>query len=110
METGGFLLRKDDRSGKLAWKTETFPVGPFAMVVTENKLLVAGFTEAIDPADPWANIEGREGSVLWVLSKQNGRKLAEYRLETLPVWNGMAAANGKIFISLKNGKLICLGK
>jgi hypothetical protein len=78
------------------------------MVVTENNLLVAGFTEAIDPADPWANIEGREGSVLWVLSKQDGRKLAEYQLETLPVWNGMAAANEKIFISLKNGKVICM--
>ena len=52
----------------------------------------------------------RKGSVLWVLSKEDGKKLAEYKLETLPVWNGVAAADGKIFISLKNGTPLCLGE
>ena len=33
-----------------------------------------------------------------------------YRLQTLPVWNGMAAAHERVFVSLKNGKLICMGE
>jgi hypothetical protein len=70
---------------------------------------LAGFIDAIDPADPWANIEGRKGSVLWILSQQDGMALTQYSLETLPVWNGMAAANERLFVSLKNGKLICMG-
>ena len=80
------------------------------MVVTEEKLLVAGFRDQIERDDPWANLEGRRNASLWILSKQNGSKLNEVPLETLPVWNGMAAANGSIFISLKNGKLIRLGQ
>ena len=104
-ETGGFILQ----SSQHGWKNESFPVGPLTMVLVENKLLVAGFKEPVDPDDPWARIEGREGGVLCLLSNLDGSKLAEYQLETLPVWNGMAAANEKIFISLKNGKLICMG-
>jgi hypothetical protein len=80
------------------------------MVLTNKKLLVAGFELEIDPADPWGKIEGRKGGVLRVLSKENGTTISEFPLETLPVWNGMAAANEKIFISLKNGKIICVGK
>ena len=108
VERGGFLLQKT--GSKTVWQTNTFPVGPFAMVVTQNKLLVAGFVDAIDPEDPWAKIEGRKDSVLMLLSKQDGHLLSEHPLETLPVWNGMAAANGKIIISLKNGKLVCFGQ
>ena len=80
------------------------------MVVAENAFLVAGFNNEVNPADPWANIEGRKGSTLWVLSKKDGKKLAGYELETLPVWNGMAVADEKIFLSLKNGKLFCMGQ
>ena len=108
VEEGGFVLQKG--GAKATWKTTTFPVCPLAMVVTEKKLLVAGFMDAIDPKDPWANIEGRKNSVLWILSKQDGTILERHNLETLPVWNGMAAANGKVFISLKNGKLVCMGE
>ena len=48
--------------------------------------------------------------MLMLLSKQDGNLLSEHPLETMPVWNGMAAANGKIIISLKNGKLVCFGQ
>jgi len=105
----GLILSKMSNNGP-AWRNNAFPIGPFSMVVTEEKLLVAGFRDIIEPADPWGNLEGRKNAALWMLSKQDGSKLAEYPLETLPVWNGMAVANGNIFISLKNGKLICLGQ
>lgn len=36
-----------------------------------------------------------------------GKKLAEYKLESPPVWDGMIAANGRLFLSLTNGKLEC---
>ncbi len=105
--SGGFQLQ---RTGKQSWTIDKFPICPVSMVLAGNKLLLGGFADAIDPADPWARIEGRKNSTLWILSKQDGGKLAEYGLETLPVWNGMAAANRRLFISLTNGKLICLGE
>jgi outer membrane protein assembly factor BamB len=105
----GLIISKTSNN-RPAWRDNAFPIGPCSMVVTEEKLLVAGFRDIIDSADPWANLEGRKNAALWMLSKENGSKLTEYPLETLPVWNGMAAANGNIFVSLKNGKLICLGQ
>jgi len=105
--TGGFRLQ---RSGKGSWTIGKFPIGPLSMVIAGEKVLLAGFIDAIDPVDPWAKIEGRRDSVLQILSKNDGKELYRYSLETLPVWNGMAVANKRVFISLKNGKLVCMGR
>jgi len=100
----GLTLRK---MGNSDWEKTGFPMGPFAMVVTEEKLLLAGFRDEIGPADPWMNLEGRKNVALWILSKRDAEKLSEYPLETLPVRNGMTVANGKVFVSLNNGKVVC---
>ena len=42
-----------------------------------------------------------------MLSNEDGKLLKELKLETASIYDGMAAANGKIFISLKNGKVVC---
>jgi outer membrane protein assembly factor BamB len=44
---------------------------------------------------------------LWAVSPGNGKKLAEYRLDSLPVWDGMIAANGNIYLASMNGEVIC---
>ena len=44
---------------------------------------------------------------LWGVSPGNGKKLAEYRLDSLPVWDGMIAANGNIYLASMNGEVIC---
>jgi len=108
IETDGMRLKKTGKTG--AWQTDTFPIAPLTMVVADNAFLVAGFVNEAGSADPWANIEGRKGGALWVLAKEGGKKRAEYHLEALPVWNGMAAANGRTFVSLKNGTLVCMGE
>lgn len=50
---------------------------------------------------------GRQGALLWAVAADDGSKLAEYKLDALPVWDGMATANGKLFLALKNGKVLC---
>ena len=52
---------------------------------------------------------GRAGGVLRVLSTADGETLAEYKLAAPPVWNGLAAANGRVFLSGRDGRLVCLG-
>ena len=44
------------------------------------------------------------------VDKQTGEKIAEYRLEHLPVFDGMAAAEGSLFIPLKDGTVVCMGE
>ena len=50
----------------------------------------------------------RDGSLI-ALSADNGTQLAELALESPPVFDGMAAANGKLYISTLNGKVLCMG-
>jgi outer membrane protein assembly factor BamB len=54
--------------------------------------------------------EGILGSVLRVVSIEDGAILAEYDLPGLTVFDGMSAAGGKLYISLVDGRLLCLGE
>jgi len=57
-----------------------------------------------------AAFEGRKGSELWVFSKTDDRKLAEKKLDSPPVFDGMAAAKGRLYLSLEDGSIICFGE
>ncbi|MEA3225238.1 MAG: hypothetical protein U9Q07_04745 [Planctomycetota bacterium] len=43
-----------------------------------------------------------------IMSASNGEKLSEQSLDSPPVWDGMAAANGRLYVSLENGSLLSL--
>jgi len=34
--------------------------------------------------------------------------LAQYKLDSAPVFDGMAAANGRLYLSLENGRVLCM--
>jgi outer membrane protein assembly factor BamB len=50
-----------------------------------------------------------QSGMLEVWSARDGRKLGEQRLEA-PVFDGLAAAQGRIYVSTASGKVICLGQ
>jgi hypothetical protein len=54
-------------------------------------------------------LQGRKGALLWVVSASNGKKMAEYRLESLPAWDGMAVARGRLYLSTADGNVLCFG-
>jgi len=84
------------------------PVRTAAMVIAGETLFVAGTDDVLYPGDPWAAYEGRRGGKLMAFSVNNGEKLAQYELSTAPVFDGMAAAHGRIYLSTRGGKLLCL--
>jgi hypothetical protein len=43
-------------------------------------------------------------------SKIDGKRVAAYRLDSAPVFDGMAAAGGRLYVSTVDGKLLCLGE
>ncbi len=47
------------------------------------------------------------GVELCVVSVVDGKKSAEYELESQPVFDGMAAANGSLYLATKNGRILC---
>jgi len=100
---------KAARGGKpqKGWRLDRFPICPSAMVVCAKMLFVAGFPDQVDSDDPWANFEGRAGGRICVLSAEDGEKLTEYKLDSPPVWNGMAIAGGKLYVATQDGKIRC---
>jgi len=48
--------------------------------------------------------------VLWAASKSTGEKLAEYKLDVPPAWDGLAAADGMLCLSLADGRILCMDK
>jgi outer membrane protein assembly factor BamB len=62
-------------------------------------------TNAEAAADAW---EGKGPGVLSVHKVGDGSQVAESAIPAPPVFDGMAAAGGSLFLALKNGELICL--
>lgn len=111
-ERRGFDMRRKD---KPLWSTR-IPLVVRAMLLARGRedsgkiLLVAGTIEK-QPGEPGqiAPYRGLGPGRLYVLSAADGRTLGELDLDAAPVWDGMAAAAGRLFISLNDGRLICLG-
>jgi hypothetical protein len=103
----GYLLAatpKTPKSETRSWSVLT-DVWVRAMMVTNERLFITG------PSGNWhtdpGDFEGKN-AVLRSLDKGTGNQVGEVRLEAAPVFNGMAAADGKLFVVLRNGSLVCM--
>jgi len=38
----------------------------------------------------------------------DGSELARYRLDSSPIFDGMAAANGRLYLSMENSQVLCM--
>ena len=95
-----------------------------AMVLADRTLFVAGPPDVVDEEKIWgrtlesgvqaklkeqsAALAGQQGALLWVVSASDGERLAEYKLDNVPAWDGMAAANGRLYLATQNGRVICM--
>ncbi|MCK4276102.1 MAG: PQQ-like beta-propeller repeat protein [Phycisphaerae bacterium] len=85
------------------------PIRIRGMVLAGRHLFVAGPPDVVDPDDPMAAFEGRKGAALRVFSVSDGSVLAEHKLEAPPVFDGLIAANGQLYLSLNNGTVLRMG-
>ena len=108
------------------WPDQKIPFFVTAMALADNMLFLAGppdikiidqpeiYTRAAQPefqeklAYQNRVLSGDEGAILWVVDKRDGNRLAEYRLEHLPIFDGMAAAKQSVFLSTVDGRLVCM--
>ena len=73
----------------------------------DQRLIVAGAKgDWVTSPDAY---EGKLGAVLRVLSVEDGKTLAEINLPAPPAYDGMSAADGKLYLTTRDGRLICLG-
>ncbi|MHC4399264.1 MAG: outer membrane protein assembly factor BamB family protein [Planctomycetota bacterium] len=104
--------------------TQDLPLFARAMVLAGDTLFLAGPPDIVDEeeafraiddphvepqlADQAAAFGGKKGAVLWAVSAADGRKLAEHPLKAPPVFDGLVAAAGRLFLSTQSGAVVCL--
>lgn len=54
-------------------------------------------------------LQGDRGSALWAVSTETGEEFTECALPSVPIYDGMAAAYGKLYVALADGNVVCLG-
>jgi outer membrane protein assembly factor BamB len=114
---------RDDQQIEYLWSQE-IPLLARAMVLADKTLFIAGPPDTVDEteaakhlrnpqieaqlAEQDESFKGKRGGLMWAVSTEDGTKMAEYELDSPPVFDGMAAAQGRIFVSTVNGKVICM--
>jgi len=106
----GYLLFARDPAGRKEQWSQRIGIRVRAMVLTKDKLYVAGPPDVVDPADPLGAFEARKGGRLAVFDPSEGKQLAEYALPKPPTFNGIAAAEGRLLLTDEGGGVVCFGK
>ena len=103
--------------GKLIWQ-DTASLTVRAMVLAGGRLAVAGPPDPGDrdpdtlafrnEPDALAAFQGRKGARLRILDAADGKTLSECPLPAMPVFDGLAAARGRLYLATLDGKILCL--
>jgi len=106
--------------------TQDVPLLVRAMIKAGDTLFICGPADIIDEQETFeklkrgdqsvqkvlaeqdALLDGADGSVLRAISAKTGQTLSELKLDALPVWDSLAAAKGRLYLSTKDGKVRCL--
>lgn len=109
------------------WQADDVPLLVLGMVATKDLLFVAGPKDVSDEGQlsyrdarhGYAEIQehlarqdevwehGRQG-VLSAISKADGRTVEQIALDGFPVFDGMIAAGGRLYIATQDGRILCL--
>ncbi|MFQ6035045.1 MAG: PQQ-binding-like beta-propeller repeat protein [Sedimentisphaerales bacterium] len=98
-----FALNLDEAAER--W-TKSVPIQVRAMVLADKVLFVAG--PLTDTGDTLEERDEDHRALLIAVSTSDGTELARYQLDSSPVFDGMAAAYGRLYLSLRNGRILCL--
>jgi len=105
------------------WVNEEPDVMAKAMVLANGRLFIAGPRDVVDEKTMWGlsneksfqakmqeqaqQLKGKHGGVMQVLAKKDGKKLAQYKLDALPAFDGLIAAEGRLYMVTQNGSIVC---
>jgi hypothetical protein len=105
------------------WASDV-PVYVRAMALADRQLVIVGPPDIINEHETFARLSARDTEVNELLNRQNsalsgeqGSKLLvidsdlgevriELSLDTLPVWDGLASADGKLYLTTTDGRVL----
>jgi hypothetical protein len=127
-----FSAGKQGNSNSATWNslvdpkwTQDVPIYVRAMVLAGPNLFIAGPPDIIDEEETFqkltendeqvqqllaqqdAVLGGKDGGLLLSVNIDSGEVESRLQMDTLPAWDGLAGANGKLFLSTLDGSVIC---
>jgi outer membrane protein assembly factor BamB len=114
---------------KLAFQhrwTQFTPLFARAMALADQTLVVLGPPDFVDEEqalvalaqrDPEFKkklaaqdeaLNGKNGGLMWLMNIQDGSRVAEVKTDFIPVFDGLAAARGRLFICTTDGRVVCM--
>jgi hypothetical protein len=94
------------------WELDV-PIQVRALVLSGDTLFASGWPDAVTilgQAPEAATEHKLQSPKLWAISAKDGKTLAEYDLDALPVFDGAAIAQERLFMTLQNGRVVCYGE
>lgn len=104
------------------WSQE-LPLHARAMVLAGDTLLIAGPPDLVDEeesqkrllapeivralAEQSESFAGKRGGMLWAVSPGDGGKLAEWELKSPPIFDGLIATKGRLYMTTMGGSVLC---
>jgi outer membrane protein assembly factor BamB len=120
----GQSRRAVERAKLIHTWSKDIPLFVRSMVMSDGKIFIAGPPDMVDEHEAMKlfnesemqkklkeqdeAFDGMNGALIWVVSVPDGEKIAEYKLDSSPVWDSMAAANGCLYLSTVDGKVLCM--
>jgi outer membrane protein assembly factor BamB len=120
--------KKKKKSGRVLhdWQKEV-PLHVFGLVLAGDTLFMAGppridavqtqtlletiATDEYEPAsllaDAFSTFTGAKGGLLYALDKTNGKPVMKHTLATVPVFDGLSAASGRLYLATRDGQVVC---
>ncbi|NQT36812.1 MAG: LamG domain-containing protein, partial [Planctomycetes bacterium] len=118
--------RSAPKSGVHYLWTRDIPLSVRAMALADDTLLIAGPVDSIDEdaafqsfleeatqkqLAAWdAAIKGQSGATFQAVAAATGETLAEYHLDSPPVFDGLIAADSQVFIATMDGRILAFAK
>ncbi len=102
--TKGWGFTRSKPPAWFAW----LPIRVRAMVLAGQTLFVAGPPDPATSDDPTAALTGRRGAMVLAVDAGTGKTLSRCRLDGGPVFDGLAAAAGRLYLVTQDGRLMCL--
>ena len=109
------------------WTTDV-PLLVRAMVMSKDELVLVGPPDLMDEVETFKKLAendpsiqpllkaqdealaGSQGGLLLVVSTKDGKIRIKQTVERLPVWDGLAAAYNRLYMSTTAGSVVCFGE
>jgi hypothetical protein len=117
--------RRAARHPEYRWR-RAVPLLVRAMVLAGETLFIAGPPDIVDEEEAFRRVGDREmderlgaqhaamdgavGAMLWAISAEQGEGLAEWNLDTIPVFDGLIAAGGRLYLVGTDGEVLCFAQ